>query len=86
VFSQEHPAPAKAKSATLMTGCGNWHYPVSAKNAQAQAFFDQGLRFDVLESLCFQFSCVYRRRTAFRQIISTENNRRIIQFSLKWSF
>jgi tetratricopeptide (TPR) repeat protein len=43
-FSQEHPAPAKAKSATLMTGYGNWHHPVSTKNAQAQAFFDQGVR------------------------------------------
>jgi tetratricopeptide (TPR) repeat protein len=43
-FSQEHPAPAKAKSATLMTGYGDWHHPVSTKNAQAQAFFDQGLR------------------------------------------
>jgi tetratricopeptide (TPR) repeat protein len=46
-FAQEHPdhaAPAKTKSATLMTGYGNWHHPVSTKNAQAQAFFDQGLR------------------------------------------
>jgi tetratricopeptide (TPR) repeat protein len=46
-FAQEHPdhaAPAKAKSAMLMTGYGNWHHPVSTKNAQAQAFFDQGLR------------------------------------------
>src|SRR5713226_2999922 len=43
-FSQEHPAPTKAKSATLLTGYGNWHHPVSTKNAQAQAFFDQGLR------------------------------------------
>ena len=46
-FAEEHPehaAPAKAKSATLMTGYGNWHHPVSTKNAQAQAFFDQGLR------------------------------------------
>src|SRR5260370_13238061 len=46
-FGQDHPehaAPAKAKSATLMTGYGNWHHPVSTKNAQAQAFFDQGLR------------------------------------------
>jgi tetratricopeptide (TPR) repeat protein len=40
----EHAAPAKAKSATLMAGYGNWHHPVSTKNAQAQAFFDQGLR------------------------------------------
>jgi len=43
-FSQEHHAPAKAKPATLMTGYGDWHHPVSTKNAQAQAFFDQGLR------------------------------------------
>jgi tetratricopeptide (TPR) repeat protein len=46
-FAQEHPdhaTPAKAKSAVLMTGYGNWHHPVSTKNAQAQVFFDQGLR------------------------------------------
>jgi len=46
-FSQdhaEHAAAAKAKSATLMIGYGNWHHPVSTKNAQAPAFFDQGLR------------------------------------------
>src|ERR1700687_6423886 len=46
-FAQEHPehaAPAKAKTAMLMTGYGNWRHPVSTKNAQAQAFFDQGLR------------------------------------------
>lgn len=42
----EHAATAKAKpaTATLMAGYGNWHHPVSTKNAQAQAFFDQGLR------------------------------------------
>ena len=42
----EHAAAAKAKpaAATLMAGYGNWHHPVSTKNAQAQAFFDQGLR------------------------------------------
>src|SRR5262245_23521289 len=47
-FAQEHAdhaAAAKAKpAAALMTGYGNWHHPVSTKNAQAQAFFDQGLR------------------------------------------
>src|SRR5256714_4248261 len=46
-FSQQHPdhpAGAKPKSATPMTGYGNWHHPVSTKNTQAQAFFDQGLR------------------------------------------
>jgi tetratricopeptide (TPR) repeat protein len=40
----EHAAAAKPKPATLMAGYGNWHHPVSTKNAQAQAFFDQGLR------------------------------------------
>jgi tetratricopeptide (TPR) repeat protein len=45
-FAQEHEhaEAAKSKPATLMTGLGNWHHPVSTKNAQAQAFFDQGLR------------------------------------------
>src|SRR6202158_1502685 len=43
-FAQEHDAPAKSKPATLMTGLGDWRHPVSTKNAQAQAFFDQGLR------------------------------------------
>src|SRR5262247_981914 len=36
-------APA-AKPATLMTGLGKLHHPVSTKNVQAQQFFDQGLR------------------------------------------
>ena len=45
-FAQEHEhaVPAKARTATLMTGLGDWHHPVSTKNPQAQAFFDQGLR------------------------------------------
>jgi tetratricopeptide (TPR) repeat protein len=43
-LAQEHAVPAKTKSATLMSGFGDWHHPVSTKNAQAQAFFDQGLR------------------------------------------
>ena len=47
-FAQEHAghaAAAKAKpTAVLMSGYGNWHHPVSTKNVQAQAFFDQGLR------------------------------------------
>src|SRR5436853_703171 len=38
-----HSAPAP-KPATLMTGFGTLHHPVSTKNAQAQQFFDQGLR------------------------------------------
>jgi len=45
-LAQEHAAhaAAAAKPAALMSGYGNWHHPVSTSNAQAQAFFDQGLR------------------------------------------
>jgi tetratricopeptide (TPR) repeat protein len=45
-FAQEHEhaVAAKNKTATMMTGLGDWRHPVSAQNAQAQAFFDQGLR------------------------------------------
>jgi tetratricopeptide (TPR) repeat protein len=44
-FSQQHPShEAKAKSATLMTGLGNLQHPVTTSNADAQKFFDQGLR------------------------------------------
>ena len=35
---------AAAKPATMMTGMGDLHHPVSTKNADAQDFFDQGLR------------------------------------------
>ncbi len=38
-----HSAPVR-KPATLMTGLGSLHHPVSTKNVQAQQFFDQGLR------------------------------------------
>jgi tetratricopeptide (TPR) repeat protein len=43
-LSQEHAHSTAPKPATLMTGLGNLHHPVSTKNAQAQQFFDQGLR------------------------------------------
>src|SRR4249920_381453 len=33
-----------AKKAVLMTGLGDLHHPVSTSNAEAQKFFDQGLR------------------------------------------
>ena len=43
--AQDHSAhAAAAKPATMMTGIGDLHHPVSTKNADAQAFFDQGLR------------------------------------------
>jgi len=43
-FAQDHAAHSQAKPATLMTGLGTLHHPVSTANQQAQQFFDQGLR------------------------------------------
>jgi tetratricopeptide (TPR) repeat protein len=43
--AQDHTAHAQAHPVTLVTGLGDLHHPVSTKNAQAQEFFDQGLRF-----------------------------------------
>src|ERR1700685_3975376 len=42
--AQDHSAHSQAKPATLMSGVGNAHHPVSTSNPEAQAFFDQGLR------------------------------------------
>ncbi|MBZ5665783.1 MAG: hypothetical protein LAO30_14370 [Acidobacteriia bacterium] len=41
--AQDH-AMGTTKPATMMTGLGDLHHPVSTKNAEAQGFFDQGLR------------------------------------------
>ncbi len=43
-MAQEHMGQPASKPATLMPGLGNLHHPVSTRNANAQAFFDQGLR------------------------------------------
>jgi tetratricopeptide (TPR) repeat protein len=43
VCAQDH-AVDTAKPVTMMTGLGDLHHPVSTRNAQAQEFFDQGLR------------------------------------------
>jgi tetratricopeptide (TPR) repeat protein len=45
VAAQEHSMAAHARPVTLVTGLGDLHHPVSTKNAEAQQFFDQGLRF-----------------------------------------
>jgi tetratricopeptide (TPR) repeat protein len=42
-IAQDHSAHIQAKPATLMSGVGNVHHPVSASNPEAQKFFDQGL-------------------------------------------
>jgi tetratricopeptide (TPR) repeat protein len=48
MVAQNHTAQNHAmeapKPVTLMTGLGDLHHPVSTKNAEAQQFFDQGLR------------------------------------------
>ena len=41
--AQNHTMEAP-KPVTMMTGLGDLHHPVSTKNAEAQQFFDQGLR------------------------------------------
>jgi tetratricopeptide (TPR) repeat protein len=43
-IAQDHSAHGQSKPATLMTGVGNAHHPVSTSNPEAQKFFDQGLR------------------------------------------
>jgi tetratricopeptide (TPR) repeat protein len=42
--AQDHAMGAASKPATLVTGLGDLHHPVSTKNVEAQQFFDQGLR------------------------------------------
>src|SRR5712692_2190979 len=42
--AQDHALHAQANPATLLSGLGDLHHPVSTKNPQAQQFFDQGLR------------------------------------------
>ena len=45
-FAQDHAAHhAAARPVKLVTGLSDLHHPVSTKNPQAQAFFDQGLRY-----------------------------------------
>jgi tetratricopeptide (TPR) repeat protein len=47
LYGQNHSADAHrasdTKSASLMSGLGSHHHPVSTKSAEAQRFFDQGL-------------------------------------------
>src|SRR5437660_1762698 len=42
--AQDHGANMHAKPATMMSGLGDLHHPVSTQNHEAQEFFDQGLR------------------------------------------
>jgi tetratricopeptide (TPR) repeat protein len=42
--AQDHGANMHSKPATMMSGLGDLHHPVSTQNHEAQEFFDQGLR------------------------------------------
>src|SRR5579862_8484920 len=44
ITAQDHSTPAPSRPATLMSGLGDLHHPVSTRSPQAQQFFDQGLR------------------------------------------
>ena len=46
ISAQQHPMHSQPapKKATLMTGLGDLHHPVSTSNPEAQKFFDQGMR------------------------------------------
>jgi len=46
LIAQQHGAHSQpaAKKATLMTGLGDLHHPVTTSNPEAQKFFDQGMR------------------------------------------
>ena len=41
----QHDVAASGKPVTLVSGIGEQHHPVSTANAEAQKFFDQGLRY-----------------------------------------
>jgi tetratricopeptide (TPR) repeat protein len=45
VTAQDHAHNAQPHPVRLVTGLGDLHHPVSTDNAEAQQFFDQGLRF-----------------------------------------
>ena len=44
-MAQNHASHAQTHSATLVSGLGDLHHPVSTHNPEAQKFFDQGLLF-----------------------------------------
>src|ERR1700692_1127235 len=43
--AQDHASHASTRPVTMVTGLGDLRHPVRTSNAQAQQFFDQGLRF-----------------------------------------
>src|SRR5689334_20129383 len=44
VLAQQHPMSAAGRPVTMIEGLGDLHHPATTSNAEAQQFFDQGLR------------------------------------------
>jgi len=53
-LGQEHAAPAKTKTVTLMAGLGNLHHPVSTKNSRHRFGFEcfANTRVNTPETMC----------------------------------
>jgi len=81
-----HPMPAKTDLIApeslpppqKLTGIGNLHFPVSSKNPETQAWFDQGI------NLVFDF-WDYEANRAFEQAIRTDPNCAICHWALSES-
>ena len=81
-----HPMPAKTGLTApeslpppqKLTGIGNLHFPVSSKNPETQAWFDQGI------NLVFDF-WDYEANRAFEQAIRTDPNCAICHWALSES-
>ena len=72
VAPESLPAPQK------LTGIGNLHFPISSKNPETQAWFDQGI------NLVFDF-WDYEANRAFEQAIRTDPNCAICHWALAGS-
>ena len=71
-------APDKLPAPQKLTGIGNLHFPISSKNPETQAWFDQGM------NLVFDF-WDYEANRAFEQAIRTDPNCAICHWALSES-
>ena len=71
-------APEKLPPPQKLTGIGNLHFPISSKNPETQAWFDQGI------NLVFDF-WDYEANRAFEQAIRTDSNCAICHWALSES-
>lgn len=71
-------APEKLPPPEKLTGIGNLHFPISSKNPETQAWFDQGI------NLVFDF-WDYEANRAFEQALRTDPNCAICHWALSES-